>query len=312
MRQNILVSVCLTLLVLFIGYTPTTPAGVVTVGCSEQSTHELIEALRLAHDDSQINLSPDCIYTLEHEQDGDGTALPPIEHHITINGQNATIERSASARRAFRLFSVRRDGVLHLDNVILSNGASESDGGGIAIDGGRVELLDSTLVGNMAHNDGGAIFVNDGSLHIDNCTLVGNSAEYFGGGIAVVQGVVSIVDSTIILNSAEFGGGFAAYESKMEFNNTTLFSNQAIYGGGVSLVSGELVLNGESVVSDNSAEEYGGGLVNYAGRVVLNDSSVVSDNHSAYVLNMYNSAGGTVALNSRNLVRNYDTSVRFD
>ncbi len=115
--------------------------------------------------------------------------LPPIASAITINGNEATIERSlADGTPDFRICVVSDE--LILNDVTIANGeaiGSKDDGvgGGLFISMGATALLTGVSIsGNSATLAGGGIGIS--SLNIvtlTNCMVDGNSAGFFGGGI---------------------------------------------------------------------------------------------------------------------------------
>ena len=58
-----------------------------------------------------------------------------------------------------------------------------NNGGVIAIEGGTVNITDSTFTGNRAVNNGGAIQFNSGILYLKDCTFTNNRAANVGGAI---------------------------------------------------------------------------------------------------------------------------------
>jgi hypothetical protein len=119
-----------------------------------------------------INLQPNTTYTLTavnnfwYGPDG----LPPIDSHVIIHGNGATIQCSGTA--PFRLFYVSGGmelpaGSLMMDKVTLKGGVAK---GGDSLGGG----------GGLGA--GGAIF-NQGTLNLTDVTLTNNEAAGGGGGV---------------------------------------------------------------------------------------------------------------------------------
>ncbi len=160
---------------------------------------------------------------------GDETGLPVITGNITITGPHPTIRRdSADATPLFRLFSVASGGTLHLDDLILSNGAIR---GSVGLTGsparapflnGGPGLTGSPGVGAAVKNDGTLIV--SGSLFTGNnatggqgghggSALVNGSGGRGGvggdglGGAIYSSGALTIVNSTFTANTAAGGRG---------------------------------------------------------------------------------------------------------
>lgn len=95
--------------------------------------------------------------------------LPQVTSQIIIQGNGATIERSAVANTPnFRIFAISSTGALTLQNVTLKNGRAQGGNGG-----GR---------GGGGAGLGGAVFNNGGTLTVEFSTLTGNTAQGGNGG----------------------------------------------------------------------------------------------------------------------------------
>lgn len=116
--------------------------------------------------------------TVDNGTTGDETGLPVITGTITITGQHPTIRRdSTGGTPLFRLFSVASGGTLHLDDVILSNGAVRGTNGQTT--NGSSGNAGFGLTGNPGL--GGAV-KNDGILIVIKSLFEGNSATGGNGG----------------------------------------------------------------------------------------------------------------------------------
>ncbi|MEX0270185.1 DUF4347 domain-containing protein [Leptolyngbyaceae cyanobacterium UHCC 1019] len=99
-------------------------------------------------------------------------------------------------------------GTLTLSNSLLTNNSSSSSGGGI-INGGRVNVINSTLFGNSS-GSGGGIF-NRGRVDVFNSTISGNTATNSnasfggGGGIFNFSGTLNLSNSIVAGNIAPIG-----------------------------------------------------------------------------------------------------------
>jgi len=157
------------------------------------------------------------------------------------------------------------DGTVEIINSVISgNAASPNGGGGITmrneptkltvsgtiIEGntgnygggiwsvGTVEIVDSTVKGNIAAASGGGMIIGYAAskLTVTNTNIVGNVATTNGGGM-VVDGAATISGSTISGNMASWGGGIYASQTPgmtaVAVSDTKISSNTAIDGGGI-------------------------------------------------------------------------------
>jgi hypothetical protein len=243
------------------------------------SVGELITALENATDGDILSLTEGCTYTLtapysnESAPDDLSNALPPINIDLTIDGNDAIIERSTGAP-FFRLFLVGAAGNVTLNNLTIRNGAldqagdnSNFDGGGIRNEG-ILNVNSSTISSNSARAGGGILNWFGGTVTVDNSTISDNSAKATGGGIlndgsfnALAGGTLTVTDSTFTGNSA--GNGAGLYNNQINgtaiLTNCTFSHNTAIFSGGGIDSFGALTLT-HSTIADNSAGEFGGGL----------------------------------------------------
>lgn len=145
------------------------------------------------------------------------------------------------------------------DNVAVSaliddDEESITRGGGISAF--KLDVRDSTIVGNSVLNSGGAMDsagggVNVGMGRIHGSTLANNRAEMTGGGLVQVGGItgassIEIVNSTISGNSSGFiAGGVMIIDSVVLRNSTVAFNSvddaSPFGGGGVVLGSNDTI-----------------------------------------------------------------------
>lgn len=201
-----------------------------------------------------IALAANSTYTLtdapvEFIADGPN-GLPSITTAITLNGNGATIERSAvDGTPTFRLLHVAATGALTVQNLTIRGGTTPA----------ALDLL-------FPSNAGGGL-LSRGRLHLARSTLSGNHA-FIGGGLAAVGSTVTCRASTISSNHASEGGGLAVLDSTVSAINSTVSSNHASGGGGLTVLDSTItVIN--STVSGNSAR-IGGGLLNEGAVTLIN------------------------------------------
>ncbi|NYT93267.1 hypothetical protein [Salinispora sp. H7-4] len=255
----------------------------------------------------------------------DKAGLPVIYHPVTIEGEQATIERAQDAE-VFRFFTVRDAGELTLRNVRLVGGHSDAEGGAVHVVHGASALIEQVTAMNntssSAEGGGGALFndgnmvvrdstlinnhalgaagkggglLNNGVLALHSSTFTGNSATAYGGGLGNYQAAAEVHTSTFEQNSAAQGGGLASFSARTRVSDSTVVGNQAGTGGGIANSDALIFLRGMEI-RDNLATGNGGGLSTSQGLVPLDDS-VVAGNTA------HGSGGGIHAAKSNLLVR---------
>jgi hypothetical protein len=213
-----------------------------------------------------IELAADSIYTLPDAPaafTADGpNGLPSITTAIILNGNGATIERSAAdGTPAFRLLHVAATGDLTVQHLTLRRGTTPaaldllfpSNAGGGLLSRGRLTLTQSTISGNQAFVGGGIAAVGGTMTCLAN-TLSHNQASE-GGGLAALDSTVTISNSTLSSNRAWGGGGLTALDSTITVMHSTVSSNKAITGGGI-LSDGSTVALTNTILA-NHAERGG-------------------------------------------------------
>jgi hypothetical protein len=188
--------------------------------------------------------------TITGATSGKGTTLTNL---VTVSGGGSSSN--------FSVFTVGF-GVtgVAISNLIISNGHTTSEGGGI-ITSGALTLTDCTLSNNFAAgytggngNGGGALFVNDGSVSISRCTFSGNTGSP-GGAITLGNGTLTIDHSTFTGNMPQSGydaGGaiFVNTITTATITNSTFSGNTASSAGGIQTF-GTLSMS-NSILSGNA------------------------------------------------------------
>ena len=267
----------------------TAPSGVscdVTVAAGDVSG--LITAITNANSSgtpTTICLT-DSTYTLTAVDNTDTSGpngLPVITGDITIYGNNAIIQRDATAP-AFRLFKVDSGGQLTLQAVTLNGGDAGTGAGGGVRNLGTLTLIDARVENGSAVWGGG--LHNLGTLSLTNGQVLNNSADH-GGGLYGGDGSLTVTGTTITGNSANNNGGgiYMASDTDLTLTNATLTNNDADASAGLG---GGLYMNGDSIaidggdISSNDAYRGGGVYVNQASISALLDGGLtVNSNHAS-------------------------------
>ncbi|WP_204104190.1 MULTISPECIES: CHAT domain-containing protein, partial [Spirulina sp. CCY15215] len=215
-----------------------------------------------------------------------------ISDELTITGQatNVTVQRNTGAG-TFRIFNVMGGATTTFNNLTIRNGravASGIDSGGGINSNGIINLIDSTVSGNIANARGGAISA--ATANITTTTISGNTANTNGGG-GIYATTVNLDSSQVLGNStSSFGGGI--YAATVNITNSSVISgNSSRRGGGISATTTANIK--DSTISGNSSTLLDGGGV-YANTVSINNSTISG--------NLSNGSGGGVSANTVNII----------
>jgi hypothetical protein len=148
--------------------------------------------------------------------------------HLDLDVIESNVGTSSGGAIANPSGSLSMSGCLVSDNHVESYGS-----GGLYIGGGVVTIESSTFTANNCVYDGGAIAVRGGSLNLIDSTLASNVAGAYGGGAYVYPSVsvtANLFDSTIADNTAGAGGGVLAVSADVTSGNTIVADNSATTG----------------------------------------------------------------------------------
>jgi len=277
----------------------------------------LIDAINAANDEA-ANPGPDIInlaegggYTLTaviDETDG-ANGLPSITSEITLNGNGATIERSAAEDMSdFRILHVSEEGELTLDSITVSNGSVASDSGGIfnarsggIFNAGAMMISNSSITGNTAEDIGG--IGNIGAMTISNSSITGNTAEG-AGGIGNI-GAMTISNSSITGNIAEDIGGIFN-DGAMTISDSTLSGNASRFGSGGGIWNGDIgeMTISDSTVSGNFTEFDGSGIFN-VGAMTISDSTLSGNSARSDGGGIFNGDAGEMTISNSTVSGNF-------
>ena len=89
---------------------------------------------------------------------------------------------------------------------VVARSSAKKDGGGMLVEGGALELRNSTIASSSSGGIGGALANREGSLVMTNATISGNKAKVSGGGLALAGGASATVNNaTFAKNKAKRG-----------------------------------------------------------------------------------------------------------
>lgn len=169
-----------------------------------------------------------------------------------------------------------------LKKVTVLDNDAEQIGAGIALSGGDLTVLDSTIDGNVAGRSGGGIYLGadaGDTVEITRTTISANTgaADFFntgGGGVFVSssdESTLSATNVTISGNQTDgVGGGIYGYSGNLKLNAATVTANTAdvdadgtfSQGGGISadnsFVKNSIVAGNFDLSPTNPAPDCGG------------------------------------------------------
>lgn len=205
-----------------------------------------------------------------------------------------------------------------LESSQVLDNATIGKGGGIYVEDGVLEVLDSEFAGNFAQDHGGAILAlrsdvtlvgthllenvtdgDGGAVHLEQSTLHAskvhfeiNHAADRGGALHAHKSEVSVVDSTFTNNgSADGGGAMSAVDSTVRLEAVDFFRNYSgPEGFGGALYASGSTLQGDWVrLRQNQSLPRGSG-----GAVHLRQGSAVDARSWMFVDNVAGDRGGAV------------------
>lgn len=171
-----------------------------------------------------------------------------------------------------------KDSTLFIRNIVISNGNSSSNGGGIYVND-KIDVDKVTFKDNSIDSFGyGAGFYASRALVVKNSIFFNNRANDNsgkGGGFYTYSSTVIVEKCTFESNFAgEDGGGFHAHNSA-EVSNTVFKNNKSRLGGG--LFSLHFVAIKDSDFIENSAS-LGGGI--YTKKITVSNSDFIKNTAS--------------------------------
>ncbi|MDB4775614.1 hypothetical protein OAG62_00670, partial [bacterium] len=197
-----------------------------------------------------------------------------IRGAVDATGLPATFIDGGGEIRVLECSSGENAGTV-FENLVIQNGFSTGDGGGMFVNGSSPTLVNckfahnsatlgggmclrssrSSIVGctfeeNSASDDGGGCYVSGGAAVLQACAFSRNSAGQDGGGGCYVSGSSLIQDCEFFQNSATGTGG-GSYVSSASIEGCRFSGNVAEFGGAMYF-SGDSSELGDSIICENS------------------------------------------------------------
>jgi hypothetical protein len=226
----------------------------------------------------------------------DGTVLPTITGDLTIDGGN---QITISAGNASRIFVANAGATLTLNNITLTKGFSDADGGAIR-NAGTLLINSSRLTDNQTTSpwSGGAIF-STGELNVTNSEFDHNKAGnggalmlYHSGATATITGS-SFHDNETTNATNGWGGAVLLFDgASAKVNASTFHFNLAFNTGGAIYVTSNssLTMTGSTATINIGSGGDGGAIANY-GTTSLTDVTLSGHECSGNGGAIYNNAG---------------------
>ncbi|MCA9901412.1 MAG: CSLREA domain-containing protein [Ardenticatenaceae bacterium] len=206
-----------------------------------------------------------------------------VSKSVTLVGGSGVSRLDGNATS--RVFQITGNVNVTLRNLLITNGKA-ADGGGMAVFGGNINLVNSVIEGNAASNNGGGIYMSTpGTVTLTSGGIRQNTAVIGGGGIYNMSGSLVQLGGVIENNSAATGGGvyvnlpgaeFTLNAGVVQQNNGTALETG---GGGVYVAQGTVNVNGGQI-SANIGKR-GGGIQSANGKIYLN-GGIIKQNQAEF------------------------------
>jgi len=221
---------------------------------------------------------------------------------FTIDGGD---QITLSGVNTWRHFYVVAEANLTLKNITLTNGYDNTYGGGAIITLGELTLENATVRDSNvdSSHSGGAIMGLDAPVTIIDSLIENNTGGSAGGLYLLGENADATITSSTFRNnrttnaSYGYGGAITPWNgADLTIQSSTLTQNQARYGGAIynDHTNTTILIDGNSILNENVAEEDGGGLFNANGQVTMTDVSITG--------NASGSRGGGIHNNSSEIV----------
>ncbi len=257
-----------------------------------------------------------------------GAAVNAVNSDLSMF--NVALNRNASGGNGTVYFNGGDGNLLFMVDTVFEYNFAQN-GGGLAIEGGRVELENVVISHNEALHRGGGLYMSNGDVESVDLVLAHNTARWGGGFYKrSTNGTFSIQQPTITHNTATQDGGGVFWEGGERSDlvepaishNTadrgagiytrgwngaqgltvvqgSIFANHARAGGGVYNESGVVAILSGSLQDNTATDALGGGLYNQYGESLL-IFTVLYNNRT----NGLQNAAGTVRTSEVHLISN--------
>lgn len=169
-------------------------------------------------------------------------------------------------------------GTATLDGLIIQDGNSNDDGGGVYNDG-NLTLKNVVVTFNLAADSGGGI-VNNGTINIIDSTIadnfaIGNNPASGGGGL-INTGSATITNSMFSGNGAGKGGAIRN-NANLQLNNSKVINNIAYSKGGGGGVANLDTVNVSNSVIVNNADDLANNFELVTGTNISSGNNIIGN-----------------------------------
>jgi uncharacterized repeat protein (TIGR02543 family) len=212
---------------------------------------------------------------------------------LIMNGGATLTENNSTANGAGVQINVGGTFIME-GGIISDNKVGESGGGGgVYVDGGVFTMNGGIISGNTSTGGGGGVnIVGGGTFTMDGGTISGNKAgaggDFSGGGVSVMGSVsnpstFTMTGGTISSNSTlQDGGGVYIKDSDITIDGNAIISGNTAGrdgGGIIKTATGDITIGGNARISGNKARERGGGvLIGGTDNIIIGGGAVISGN----------------------------------
>jgi hypothetical protein len=252
--------------------------------------------------------------------------LPDISDSLTITGPGAD-SLTISGGDTVRIFNVPFGVTLSLNDLTLSHGAGDPEGGAISNTGtinltgvtmsnshasvggailntGVANLTNSTLTANYASSYAPALYNRGGTVTLRGTTVANNTSQFVAGVMNDLFGTLHVIDSTFSGNTWTPTSAILPFQSGIAINNlgtmdisgSSFIHNQGPNANGTVANSGTAAISNSTFVSN--VAWFGG---------AINNSGTLSVSGSTFGSNVSTQPGGAI-FNSGTLVVSNSTA----
>ncbi len=218
------------------------------------------------------------------------SAILNIYSGVTVDGNSVTASHNSGGISVVYA-------TLNMYGGIVENCVVLTNGGGIFVEGGTVNLQGDTEIRNNTGNnsaDGGGIYASTTStINLSgNAKVTGNNTSRYGGGISVNSGSTLNMSGNSEVSgngktAAPNGGGiFASYSTVNLSDSVKISDNKAsANGGGIYGNYATIKLEDGVVITNNSAGQLGGGMIANGTKLTVDDTVTIKGNTAGSAAN---------------------------
>jgi predicted outer membrane repeat protein len=202
---------------------------------------------------------------------------------ITICGKDDTAPGKLLGGNGKRVIFITGKSRIRFENIFISGGETEEEGGGIfAVDRADITLGKNTVISGNFSSEGGGIFVGNGTLTmLQNAIIRDNSAATDEGGGAVLYFSYFTMGDEAEISGNSSGGVILVSCVGVMRGDAIIGSNQCKFdGGGIMLADTNFTMSGYSQVNMNKAGRDGGGICAIESDIIIAEHASINNNEA--------------------------------